>query len=78
MIASNGTANILLPTPSTPPYVTAIVQLEEGPRMMTTLVGVDPDPAQIACDMPVEVTWEDVNDEIAMPLFRPAQQGAAS
>ena len=62
----------------TPPYVTAIVQLEEGPRMMTTLVGVDPDPAQIACDMSVEVTWEDVNDEIAMPLFRPAQQGAAS
>ena len=28
----------------TPPYVTAIVQLEEGPRLMTNLVGIDPSP----------------------------------
>ena len=56
-----------------PPYVTAIVQLDEGPRMMTTLVGVDAAPENIRCDMPVEVSWEDVNDEITLPLFRPAQ-----
>ena len=40
----------------TPPYVTAIVQLDEGPRMMTNLVGVEPMPENIRCDMPVEVT----------------------
>ncbi len=56
----------------TPPYVTAIVQLEEGPRMMTTLVGVTPSPEAIRCDMPVEVTWEQASDEITLPLFRPA------
>lgn len=61
----------------TPPYVTAIIQLEEGPRMMTTLVGIDPDPALIKCDMPVEIEWQDVNDEIALPLFRPADSAKA-
>lgn len=55
-----------------PPYVTAIVQLEEGPRLMTNLIGVEPDPAQIRCDMPVEVTFEDFSDEISLPMFRPA------
>ena len=55
-----------------PPYVTAIVQLEEGPRMMTNLVGIDPDPEQIRCDMPLEVVFEDISDEISLPKFRPA------
>jgi uncharacterized OB-fold protein len=35
-----------------PPYVTAIVQLRRGPRMLTNLVDVEPDPAKIQCDMP--------------------------
>lgn len=56
----------------TPPYVTAIVQLDEGPRLMTNLVGIEPMPGNITCDMPVEVQWEDVSDEITLPLFRPA------
>ena len=55
-----------------PPYVTAIVQLEEGPRLMTNLVEIEPDPAQIRCDMPLEVVFEDVNEEISLPKFRPA------
>ncbi len=55
-----------------PPYITAIVQLEEGPRLMGNLVDVEPDPEQIRCDMPVEVTFEDVSDEISLPMFRPA------
>jgi hypothetical protein len=54
------------------PYVTAIVQLDEGPRMMSNLVGVEPDPEQIRCDMPLEVTFEDLSDEISLPLWRPA------
>jgi uncharacterized OB-fold protein len=56
-----------------PPYVTAIVQLDEGPRMLTNLVGVDADPEHVRCDMAVEVTFEDVNDEITLPMFRPAE-----
>jgi uncharacterized OB-fold protein len=54
-----------------PPYITAIVQLEEGPRLMTNLVDIEPSPETVRCDMPVEVAWEDVNDEITLPLFRP-------
>ncbi len=58
-----------------PPYVTAIVQLEEGPRLMTNLVEVEPDPEHIRCEMPVEVVFQDVNDEISLPMFRPAGGG---
>jgi len=54
------------------PYITAIVELEEGPRLMTNLVGVEPDPAAIRCDMPVEVVFEDVNEKVSLPKFRPA------
>jgi uncharacterized OB-fold protein len=56
-----------------PPYVTAIVQLDEGPRMLTNLVEIEPDPEQIRCDMPVEVVFEDLSEEISLPRFRPAK-----
>ncbi|HZT05767.1 MAG TPA: Zn-ribbon domain-containing OB-fold protein [Chloroflexota bacterium] len=55
----------------TTPYVAAIVELEEGPRMPTNLVGVEPDPAAIRIGMPLEVVFEDVTDEISLPQFRP-------
>jgi uncharacterized OB-fold protein len=55
-----------------PPYVTAVVELEEGPRLMMNLVGVEADPEQLQVGMPLEVTFEDVTDEITMPKFRPA------
>src|SRR5712692_9461664 len=42
------------------PYITAMVELEEVPRMMTNLVGIEPDPAKIRVGMPVEVTFEDI------------------
>jgi uncharacterized OB-fold protein len=51
------------------PYNVAYVELEEGPRLMTNLVDVDP--AKIYCDMPVEVVFEDVTPEITLPKFRP-------
>jgi hypothetical protein len=56
------------------PYVVAIVELEEGVRLMTNLVGVAPDPTKIAVDMPVEVVYDDVTDEITLPKFRLAGQ----
>ena len=52
------------------PYVVAYIELEEGPRMMSTLVGVDPE--SISCDMDVEVVFDDVTDEVSLPKFRPA------
>ena len=55
-----------------PPYITAIVQLEEGPRMLTNLVDVEPDPEKVRCDMPVEVTFLELSDQISLPVFRPA------
>jgi uncharacterized OB-fold protein len=58
------------------PYVIAIVELAEGPRMMTNLVGVEPDPTQVRIGMPVEVTYLDATGDAALPHFRPAQ-GAA-
>jgi uncharacterized OB-fold protein len=53
------------------PYVVALVELEEGPRLMTNLIDVPPDPAQIAVGMPVEVVYDDVTPEVTLPKFRP-------
>ena len=56
----------------TPPYSIAVVELEEGPRMMTNIVGCPQTPEALVLDMPVEVTFEVIDDEISLPLFRPA------
>jgi len=61
----------------TPPVVLAMVELDEGPRLLTNLVDVAPDPTALRCDMPVEVVFERLTDEVALPMFRPAA-GAAS
>ena len=54
------------------PYVVGVVELDEGPRMMTNIVGIEPDPAKLTVDMPLEVTFDTANDEITLPKFRPA------
>lgn len=56
-----------------PPYVLAMIELEEGPRMMSNLVNVAPDPKAIRCDMPVEVVFTKLNDDVTLPLFQPAR-----
>ena len=53
------------------PFVTAIVELDEGPRITTFLVDVAPDPAAIACGMRVEVTFSELDDGQVLPVFRP-------
>jgi uncharacterized OB-fold protein len=58
--------------PLATPYVIAIVELAEGPRLMTNLVGIEPDAAKIRIGLPVEVVFQDVSAEIALPHFRPA------
>ena len=59
----------------TAPYSIAVVELAEGPRMMTNIVGCPQTPEALQLDMPVEVTFEKLSDKIALPLFRPV--GAA-
>jgi uncharacterized protein len=55
-----------------PPYAIAVVELEEGPRMMTNIVGCPQTPDALVLDMPLEVTFEAQNDAITLPFFRPA------
>ena len=52
------------------PYVLAVVQLDEGTRMMTNIVGCAPDAVRIG--MAVEVEYEDVTSDITLAKFRPA------
>ncbi len=54
------------------PYVIAIVELEEGPRMMSSLVGVPADPARLPLDMPLEVVFEKRGD-MTLPMFKPSE-----
>ena len=54
------------------PYVIAVVELEEGPRLMTNIVDVEPTPENLPIDLPVEVTWEEQEGDITLPMFRPA------
>jgi uncharacterized OB-fold protein len=51
------------------PYVVAIVDLEEGARFMTNIVNCPPE--DVVVGMPVQVTWEDLSDKRALPLFEP-------
>ena len=55
------------------PYIIAVVELDEGPRMMTNLVDVEPDPELVRCEMPVEIVFDDVDDNFTLPRFRPIE-----
>ena len=54
------------------PYVIAVVELDEGPRMLSNLIDIEPTPEAVQVDMPVEILFQDVNEEMAMFKFRPA------
>ncbi|MBI2864170.1 MAG: Zn-ribbon domain-containing OB-fold protein [Chloroflexi bacterium] len=51
------------------PYAVAIVELAEGPRMLTNIIACPLD--EIDIGMPVEVAFEDITAEFALPKFRP-------
>jgi uncharacterized OB-fold protein len=54
-----------------PPYVIAIVEIEEQPsvRLMTNIVGCPPDDVHIG--MAVEVAFEQYADDVWLPFFAP-------
>jgi uncharacterized protein len=47
------------------PYVVAMVRLEEGPVVLSNIVG----DGELACDAAVRVVWEDLEDGRSLPLF---------
>ncbi len=57
------------------PYAIAVVELEEGPRMMTNVVGVDNTPEALVVDMDLVVAFE-ARGEWFVPVFSPG--GATS
>jgi uncharacterized OB-fold protein len=60
----------------TPPYAIAVVELAEGPRMMSNIVDCPQTPEALQLDMPLQVTFEKQTDTITLPLFKPAAAGA--
>jgi hypothetical protein len=51
------------------PYAVVVVELEEGPKMVSNLAGIKPH--DIRCGMAVEVEFEKLSDEVYLPKFRP-------
>jgi len=52
------------------PYAVLLVELEEGPRMISTYTGGSPD--EVSFDMNVVLTLEKVNEDITLPRFKRA------
>ncbi|TDC93601.1 Zn-ribbon domain-containing OB-fold protein [Nonomuraea deserti] len=53
------------------PYAIAVVELEEGVRMMSNIVGVPSTPENLPLDMELRVVFEQRGD-VHVPLFEPA------
>ena len=51
------------------PYAVVVVELEEGGRILSNLIGCPM--RDIAIGMPVEVVFDDVTPEVTLPKFRP-------
>jgi uncharacterized OB-fold protein len=57
------------------PYVVALVEIEEGPRLISNIVGCAPE--EVAVDMPVRLRFEDAGD-FRLPRFAPADDGGGA
>jgi len=59
--------------PPVPPFeypnAIALIALEEGTRLVSNVVGIDP--GDLAIGLPVEVAFTRVDDELVLPLFQP-------
>jgi uncharacterized OB-fold protein len=54
------------------PFIVAVITLEGagGVRMISNIV--DLDPSELEVGMPVQVAWEDMSDDLAIPRFKRA------
>jgi uncharacterized OB-fold protein len=59
----------LPPADPAEPQVIALVELDEGPRMLTNIVGVPPEPGHLPLDGRVEVEFQPRGDQV-LPVFR--------
>lgn len=55
------------------PYAIAVIMTDEGVKMLTNMVDVEQTPEALVLDMPVEVTFEQISEKIALPKWRPAK-----
>ncbi len=62
--------NDLPPFAERVPYVAAVVDLAEGPRMMTNVVDCDPDTLEVG--MELNVDYRDLDEAVTIPVFVPA------
>jgi uncharacterized OB-fold protein len=53
------------------PVACGLIELEEGTRLVSNVIDCDPDDVHIG--MAVELSIENVDDEMKLPLFRPAK-----
>jgi len=53
------------------PYNTAIIELAEGPKLHTNVIGCSNE--EISIGLPVEVVFEKVDEEVTLPKFRPVK-----
>jgi hypothetical protein len=51
------------------PYAPAIVSLDEGPRVLSAIIGCEPEDLRV--DMPLLVEFHPASDTIWLPYFRP-------
>jgi hypothetical protein len=52
--------------------VVALIELDEGPRLVSNVVGVDPE--RVTIDQRVKVHFDPVGDSMVLPRFTPTEQ----
>ena len=72
LVSRSSTALRADPSSRTFPYTVALVDLDEGCRMLSNIVDVNPEDVRVG--MPVEVVFEEITPEISLPKFRPRRQ----
>ncbi len=51
------------------PYVVGIVELKEGPRLLSNIIGIPPN--KVFCGMQVEIRIEEMTPDVMVPKFAP-------
>ena len=51
------------------PYNVALIELDEGPIMLSNVVGIDN--ANLAVGVPVQIAFESVDESSVIPVFKP-------
>ena len=50
------------------PYAVVTIELDEGVRLISRMIDTEPEELEIG--IPVEVEFDDITDEISLPVFR--------